>query len=124
MPTIATSGTRWPSGFCAKAPAQAKSKASRTMHRRNTCSPFPERPTAAEYGRLGGKIHLVSEPVRDAHEAHARIRTGERREVCAVLYRWQDGPCETGCGVVADRRITDADVGALREAMLVADVVL
>src|SRR5438270_168087 len=67
---------------------------------------------------------LCLEPVRDAYEERAWIRPGERRVAGAVLHRWRARPGELGRGVVIDLRPANAHVGALREPVLVADVVL
>src|SRR6185503_12324983 len=64
------------------------------------------------------------EAVRHADEERAHVRTEERGVGEARLVGRSAGPRELRVRLVVDLGVANADVGALREAMLVADVVL
>src|SRR5205085_4178541 len=103
-------------------PAIARKARSNSLIRRSIAASLTKK--RAPEGARFMTLLLCLEPVRDAHEERAWIRPGERRVAGAVLHRWRARPGELGRCVVIDLRPANAHVGALREPVLVADVVL
>src|SRR5688572_21902842 len=67
---------------------------------------------------------LRLETMEDVDEEDLHIRAGERIDRLAALRARQAAPGEACSRVVVDRRVADADRGALGEAIVVTDVPL